>query len=171
MATEKACRRCGVTKPLTEFHPHPTGRFGRRQNCKVCHRADVRSWKAANPERRRAELKRSAAKQAALHPDQIQGYKRLRSERLAKAPGPRFDPARADYVARRALYGGRCAYCSEKPATTLDHGIAVSRGGGNWASNIFPSCAGCNSQKRTRTLFKTFKPKRFGLGLDPKRLP
>lgn len=81
---------------------------------------------------------------------------RLRLRRLAGAPGGPYDYARPDYQQRIAYYGGLCAYCRQAPHATLDHGLPVSRGGGNWAANIYPACKACNAAKYNKLL--TFDP-------------
>lgn len=40
----RPCLQCGATKPLTEFHRHPTGPHGRRSRCKQCQCALRRSY-------------------------------------------------------------------------------------------------------------------------------
>jgi hypothetical protein len=45
-------------------------------------------------------------------------------------------------------YGGLCAYCAERPATTRDHVLPVCRGGTGYIGNILPACGRCNSAKR-----------------------
>lgn len=47
----KRCRRCGNTKPLSDFHKSARYKDGRRPYCKECIRAENREWKARNPER------------------------------------------------------------------------------------------------------------------------
>lgn len=47
----KTCNRCGEEKPLDEFHRHARVRGGIRAYCKACNMAQVRAWRAANPER------------------------------------------------------------------------------------------------------------------------
>lgn len=44
----------------------------------------------------------------------------------------------------------RCAYC-EKRATTVDHVIPRSRGGGNVWENVVAACRTCNGRKDDRT--------------------
>jgi hypothetical protein len=53
----KACTGCKVEKPLSEFYPHKTGRFGRRPRCKSC----------LNRERLEAYANAEAPTQADLH--------------------------------------------------------------------------------------------------------
>ena len=53
----KTCNKCGETKPLTEFHKHPTAADGHRGHCKECQQAIYRAWREANKERRAATVK------------------------------------------------------------------------------------------------------------------
>ena len=46
-----------------------------------------------------------------------------------------------------------CHYCSN-PATTADHIIPVSKGGGHELSNLLPACVRCNSGKQDKTLIR-----------------
>ncbi len=57
-------------------------------------------------------------------------------------------------LSRRAIFardGGRCAYCSAA-ATSIDHVIPRSRGGGHNWENVVSACNKCNHQKADRTL-------------------
>lgn len=47
---EKACRKCGVTKPLAAFHEQPGMRDGHRHDCKDCHNAAHKEWYLRNRE-------------------------------------------------------------------------------------------------------------------------
>ncbi|TRZ87834.1 MAG: HNH endonuclease [Streptomycetaceae bacterium] len=52
-------------------------------------------------------------------------------------------------LSRRALFardGGRCVYCSA-PATSIDHVIPRSRGGGHVWENVVSACHRCNHAK------------------------
>lgn len=54
---------------------------------------------------------------------------------------------------RRAVLardGHRCAYCGGR-ASTIDHVLPRSRGGGNTWLNTVAACGPCNSRKRDRT--------------------
>jgi 5-methylcytosine-specific restriction endonuclease McrA len=46
--------------------------------------------------------------------------------------------------------GHRCAYCGGQ-ATTIDHVLPRSRGGGNSWTNTVAACSGCNGRKGDRT--------------------
>ena len=44
-------------------------------------------------------------------------------------------------------FGGLCAYCRNKRATTIDHLKPRSKGGSNLRSNLVPACIDCNHSK------------------------
>jgi 5-methylcytosine-specific restriction endonuclease McrA len=48
-------------------------------------------------------------------------------------------------------YAGLCAYCLE-PATSLDHVVPVSKGGGHTKENVVPCCSTCNPSKGAKPL-------------------
>lgn len=78
---------------------------------------------------------------------------------LAKsASGGLFQADRPEYLARARFYGGFCAYCQEKPYETFDHAIPLTRGGGNWPANIYPTCRRCNCSKGAKKLYAEWVP-------------
>ena len=57
-------------------------------------------------------------------------------------------------LSRRAIFardGGRCVYCSA-PATSIDHVIPRSRGGGHNGENVVSACHKCNHAKADKQL-------------------
>lgn len=57
-------------------------------------------------------------------------------------------------LTRRAVFardGGRCVYCG-KAASTIDHVVPRSRGGGHTWENVVAACGRCNHVKADRTL-------------------
>lgn len=44
-------------------------------------------------------------------------------------------------------FGGLCAYCRERRATTIDHLRPKSKGGSSLRSNLVPACHECNHAK------------------------
>ena len=57
-------------------------------------------------------------------------------------------------LSRRAIFardGGRCVYCAA-PATSIDHVIPRSRGGGHNWENVVSACHKCNHVKADKTL-------------------
>lgn len=45
---------CEAVKPLSEFYPKPTGRYGVASSCRLCQRAKATSWYRSNIERDKA---------------------------------------------------------------------------------------------------------------------
>ena len=65
--------------------------------------------------------------------------------RWRRSRGPAW--SRAGVLARD---GRRCGYCG-KPASTIDHVLPRSRGGGNTWENTVAACGRCNGRKGDRT--------------------
>lgn len=123
-------------------------------------RAYDAAWVAANPQRKRAY---NAAYRAA-HPDRVTAYHA--AYRAAHPERSADDAARyrarklgadgshtlAEWQARVAAFGGRCAYCQRSDVRLeRDHVIALIEGGTNDITNILPACRSCNSSKGRRT--------------------
>lgn len=68
--------------------------------------------------------------------------------RYVRVPGGRHIPVTRRGVLRRDLH--RCAYCA-KVATTIDHILPRSRGGGDSWENLVACCLRCNNAKGDRT--------------------
>jgi 5-methylcytosine-specific restriction endonuclease McrA len=64
-----------------------------------------------------------------------------------------------EYRALMQLFDGKCAYCRDGVATTMDHVTPLSRGGKHEAANLLPACARCNFQKHHKTLSEWAKEK------------
>ncbi|NUR65140.1 MAG: hypothetical protein HOQ47_05215 [Streptomyces sp.] len=58
----KACRTCGETKPLSDFHRRSRAKDGRQLHCKPCAIANVIQWQRENPQRTYAKQRRSDLK-------------------------------------------------------------------------------------------------------------
>lgn len=58
----RACRQCGVVKPLDEFSTNPSVSNGRQAICRLCNAANVRRHRAANPSVREREKVRIEAR-------------------------------------------------------------------------------------------------------------
>lgn len=52
---EKACTKCGETKPLDQFGKEAKGKWGLMSRCKACMLAAGAKWRAENPEKLRAQ--------------------------------------------------------------------------------------------------------------------
>lgn len=143
----KACPSC--------FGVYPRRSFPKKQKfCPACHARNCQEWYKKNKIRHAQNVGRWKTE----NPDKVAKHARSRFWRLQNAPGGRYSPRREDYKARRALYGGMCAYCRSSTADTLDHAVPLSRGGTNFAANIYPCCDRCNTQKGNKVLHFEWEP-------------
>lgn len=62
---------------------------------------------------------------------------------------------------RLALFDGQCAFCGSSKKLTMDHVVAISRGGLHEAGNIVPACQSCNSKKSASIVFEWYSRQPF----------
>jgi len=58
-------------------------------------------------------------------------------------------------------FGGLCAYCRCRRATTIDHLRPKSRGGSNLRSNLLPACLTCNHDKGSENWLTWYQRQTF----------
>ena len=109
--------------------------------------AQVQSWRARNPERKRENGRRWAVENKA------RVNELLRKRRLLLASIRASGISETDWLSVVEEFNGCCAYCL-KPANTMDHLHPISRGGGEERGNVVPACKSCNSSKRDLTLLE-----------------
>ncbi len=116
-----------------------------------------RKWRESNRERslelKRLSRARHAEKAAASvsawkrkHSEEVRNHNRARRAVKLRAAGPGLTASQWKRLVR--LFRARCAYCRVKAKLTLEHFVALVRGGQHDASNIVPACGSCNSSKR-----------------------
>lgn len=54
----------------------------------------------------------------------------------------------------KALLSKPCFYCNERNAMTIDHVIAINKGGRDSIGNLVPACKSCNSSKQDLTIME-----------------
>jgi len=171
----KLCRYCGEAKPLESFHKRLASQDGRAFKCRACQKAYAAALYAADPERFKAKAAAWAAKSRARRAEIALKYadryrerdRSIKAERArlarAKNPIPSRAAARTNAQARRATNAGKadgvaigiilrsqrgiCAYCGKASSLTLDHVVALARGGTNHWSNFIGACRFCNGSK------------------------
>jgi hypothetical protein len=138
----KPCKKCGETKPLSEFYRAAGMRDGYRSECKVCHLAQQKLWYQANRQRAIASVKRWQQENKERLHEYRRGYRRRRKveERNAYLPCT-FGMSNADYDTLLAGQAGGCAICGKRPGTISlhvdhDHESGEVRG---------LLCVGCNN--------------------------
>lgn len=113
----KACFKCGVKKPLSDFYTHSRMADGHLNKCKSCTKTDTKKTYSANivekhayERRRNQDPKRRAAKK--------------KYEKSHRVRNPEKDRAR--YTLRNAVRDGRvikqpCCYCGSKKSQGHHH--------------------------------------------------
>lgn len=171
------CIKCGRSSPDVTFGRDKTKRNGLQSSCRDCEKlrlrasylrkaeaqnAAQRADRRANPakyqeiERRRRERRDPQKARQYQHTYLTSPHGRLKSRlasalrraRLRNAPGT-FSVA--EWLAQLVIQNHRCYYCKKRfndarPAT-IDHLVAITRGGSNYANNIVAACGSCNSRK------------------------
>lgn len=117
--------------------------------------ANSKRWFAANRDRARA----LAREWGSNNPGKMAQYRQNRRALENGAVGSFL----ADDIARLIeAQGGCCKVCGEKRNLTVDHILALSRGGSNWPSNLQMLCRPCNSSKKNHD-FVEFMRRRAAL--------
>lgn len=169
----KACTKCGETKPLDSFGVQRDRKDGRTSACRDCRRAQSREWKAANPEKVRAENVRYLADNR----ERRNAYQRewnARNKAKVSAANRRWREANPDKWARaataskardrtsdvrdvtakdfRRLLQDPCQQCDTTESLSIDHIIPLARGGRHAVGNLQILCIDCNQEKANRTM-------------------
>jgi 5-methylcytosine-specific restriction endonuclease McrA len=100
-------------------------------------------WRAAHPDKERAQQQRAYAKSKGLS----QARRRALMAGVPSEPYTRLEIYERD--------GGCCYLCSKPVAFTVfevDHVIPISAGGSNTRANVATSCRRCNRRKGARVL-------------------
>lgn len=124
-----------------------------------------KAWSMKNVERRREIGRRAAERYRQRHPEKVREQKRasysrrlpqIRIESLrlrARRQGADlFDISPRDLHRLFLRHSGKCAYCGDRTADTVDHIVPMRRGGRHSIGNLAPCCEPCNSNKRQRFL-------------------
>lgn len=170
-AVAKACSHCGVVKEPCDFGPHSKTADRLASWCKACVTAKMK-------ERRQRKEVREREREYAKRPERLAQQRVYNKMPGAKASyrkyaeSPKGKVSRAKRKAlRRAReremictltgeewqaildeHGHACVYCKRpfgpELKATMDHKIAVAKGGHHTKDNVVPACGPCNSSKK-----------------------
>lgn len=103
-------------------------------------RERAQAYRAKNPERGRAAVRRCYRKNRAKRLDWA--HRRRLIEVEGAVPPEKID----------ALLGQPCAYCGATENIELDHIVPIARGGAHDLENLAPACLPCNRSKGAKLL-------------------
>jgi hypothetical protein len=148
----KVCRDCGVVRPYREFAS--TFLYGRRRwfsRCADCYRQyknlSNKQYAKRHPDKVRERSRRNYTAHRDYYRNKVQEYR----ARLVRATVVgKID--RAAIVARDCSTCYWCQRVLPEGEITLDHMVALSRGGTHCEANLTVSCRSCNSSKGAKLL-------------------
>lgn len=144
LRTEKACKRCGVVKPMGCFTPQKRTADGRQYQCKECIAITARARYQRNPELACQPVKNWQKK----NPEKLLHGNHVRRARNKQVPGSHTI---SEWKTVCAKFRNRCVRCGATGKLTRDHIIPVTNQHcSNDISNIQPLCFSCNSSKGNR---------------------
>jgi 5-methylcytosine-specific restriction endonuclease McrA len=127
-------RRRETKRPLTD---------GEKLDAKARHAR----WREANRDHVRENARVNFHAYRKAHPDLI------RAHQVASDVTKGCDRSQlrvAEWRGILDMFDHRCAYCGKRGKLSIEHVVALSRGGTNGASNIIPACMPCNLKKHAR---------------------
>jgi 5-methylcytosine-specific restriction endonuclease McrA len=175
MTEYKACSKCKQVKPTSEFGIHRSTKSGLYSQCFICHREARTKYriKHANTikiEQSEQYAKNKDARKAYVvawqkaNPEKFKQYmsvsKKRNKEAIAANTRRRNARRKANgiyLISKKELIKlgkGPCFYCGSLERITIDHVVAIGRGGTDSIGNLVPACKSCNSRKRHLTIME-----------------
>jgi 5-methylcytosine-specific restriction endonuclease McrA len=160
----KTCTKCGETKELTEFHRNKQSKDGRRPNCKVCARAQVkqiedgkreelREYHRKYREKNKDKIREHGCKYYQNNKDRIKKYRKENRDKLRTYSARRRDVTLSSEW-RRIISRMPCYYCGTSDTSLkyhVDHRVPVAKGGDDSWVNLVRACEPCNFSKSAKT--------------------
>lgn len=117
--THKRCSKCGVLKPLTEFHAKNGSSEKKHSHCKPCQRKMTTEYKYGSQEKREAYQQRERIRKSLP-----ENRRKTRDYKLRKAYGVTLE-----YVERLVVeQGGLCGVCKTTPVVAIDRDCGKGNG-------------------------------------------
>lgn len=172
----RTCCVCANRKTIHDFPADRNATLGRKAKCKVCHSEQVKRWYHQNQERQRERQRGRRVADVARHREMDRRrYEREKPQRIAyaidathrrRALMQQVEWERGITVkSLRKRHGDHCCYCAQAMTftpgngrayvptkATIEHIVALSRGGGHTWANTTLACWQCNVRKNAKPL-------------------
>jgi 5-methylcytosine-specific restriction endonuclease McrA len=160
---KRACIKCKVVKPFSEFHRNIRTSEGINNECKICKNARSKqryqthgellknqmAFQRANNYEHRLEIERASR---ARRKDSQRPLKNARQQiRNRLISGAKYE-LKTKEIAK--LYTQACYNCNVTENLSIDHIIPLSRGGSHSIGNLLTLCRQCNSSKGSKLMME-----------------
>ena len=183
MEQSKSCSKCKQIKPLSKFGIHRKTNDGHYSQCFICHRQaraiqrirrskEIKLEQQINYQKNKEKRKAYVITWQKNNPEKFKQYqsifKKRNKESIAANTRRRNAKRKSNgifVISKKELITlgqSCCFYCGSTERITIDHVIAIARGGTDSIGNLVPACKSCNSQKRHLTImeWRLFKARR-----------
>lgn len=171
----KQCSSCKQIKDLALFNKNKAKKDGFSHYCKECEHEARRKSQATTNLTAKNRYKRYLSSEKGKE-TRRKYYAKSKQNNTWKTYERNLEQHRYTMLKRRAMLAkngvylildkelkrlqtSNCFYCGEA-ANTIDHIIAVSRGGAHSVGNLVACCKSCNSSKNNKTIMEWRKTKK-----------
>ena len=161
----KTCSKCGVEKPLEEFHKDARQKYGVRPDCKSCAASMKQQFYSINSDKY-IQYQKEHKKENKIY---VKKYNKTakgiahnkagchkRREYVRKNGGKFTGKQIIDMYEYQQHLCNHCCGSLDELGYHIDHIVPLSLGGTNWIDNIQLLCPKCNLMKGDKFMFKDF---------------
>lgn len=159
----KWCSSCETIQPLANFHKN-----GRtiRSSCRTCECRRSLGAKAASGYAQRPDVKARRTENSRLSKRRrYTSDEQYRIAEINRCHNRRKNTEGAitadEWRNACEAFNFTCAYCGSERKLTMDHVIAVNKGGKTESANIVPACQSCNSSKQDKDMIEWYTKQLF----------
>ena len=158
----KWCKTCNTIKAVTDF-PYSPGNGTWDSRCRLCHneasklrKREIRSTEDGN-EHANAIMRDYNYKHS--DDEAFKAYRKMYCYTNRRKAQGKYTPD--EWLDCLKEFNYECAYCGNKENLTIDHIVAISKGGYNCIFNIVPACHRCNSSKQATDVVVWYTAREF----------